>query len=241
MARVGVLEGPRTLSMSIPSYSGAYQTVAGGGTYDGWITRGNAANKQMGEGWTAVPSTFSLMYETYVDLSGYELDNLTFFPAEAGFQDPGLYNVLTSTGSAATDSLWVMDLMSQERLDKETLSKMLTDSLNEFNNAPGMMGSPVDYDLITMGNLRVMGNSLQVSAATNTPFIVQSASAFGSGSPVVVQKLWCYRFLYYPADAAGATMKIPASRFVLSGTAAKEKDLIYMQRLKNSYENQGSL
>tara|TARA_Y100000401_G_C8322947_1_gene226483 strand:+ start:949 stop:1659 length:711 start_codon:yes stop_codon:yes gene_type:complete len=235
MARAGALEGPRTLSAMVPSYLGKYGTVAGGAAYDGWQILGDAANKQQGNGWQAAGTT-GIYYETYMDLSGYELDDMTFFPAEAGFQDPGLYN-----GSVATKQMWVMDIISQQRLSATTLQNMLDGTLNNYNNAPGMMGSDVMYSELTMGNLRVLGNSLQVSTSTNQPFIVQSASPFGSGHPVVVQKLWCYRFIYYDATTLGDEMTIPASRFVLAGTAAKEKDNVYIQRLKNSYETQGSL
>lgn len=234
--RAGALEGPRTLSMMVPSYLGVYGTEGAGAAYDGWQVHGDAANRQQGNGWKGVPGTFSLYYETYMDLSGYELDDLTFFPVEAGFQDPGLYNA-----SDTTFNLWVMDIVSQQRLSATTISEMLTQTLNNYNNAPGMMASDIEYSEITMGNLRVMGSSLQSTSTAATPWIAQSASPFGSGDPIVVQKLWCYRFVYKETRNPGDTLTIPAARFILTGTAAKESDNVYIQRLKNSYETQGSV
>ena len=228
--RVGALTGPRTLTMMAPSYTGAWAV-------GGWNVTGDAATSQWGNGWQAVGTT-GIYYETYMDLSGYELDDLTFFPIEAGFQDPGLYSI-DYTG-ATPPNMWVMDIMSQQRLNPSTLVNMLNPLLNGYNNAPGMMGSNVEYSEITMGNLRVMGLSTQVRSAP-APMITQNASAFGSGDPVVVQKLWCYRFVLFETTTAGDTMKIPASRFVLVGNAQKESDLVYMQRLKNSYETQGAV
>ena len=63
---------------------------------------------------------------------------------------------------------------------------------------------------------------------------------FGSGSPCVVKKLWVYRIFYYVA-ADGKTLQIPASRMVLSGLVTKEKEMVYIQRLRRNYETQGSL
>ena len=224
-----VLEGPRTLTMI------GFYAETPTSEYTGWQIKGAPLLKQQGNGWTAVPNTKSLYFETYMDLSGYELDDLTFFPAEAGFQDPGLYN-----GSKADENIWVMDLMCQQRLPANTISTMLTDTLNEYNNAPAMMSSDVAFSELTMGNLRIFGSTLQTTSTTKTPFIVQSASAFGSGEPIVSQKLWCYRFVFYDAREEDS-LTIPASRFVLVGAAAKEDSLIYINRLKNTYENQGSV
>lgn len=229
-SRIGTLMGPRTLSMMVPSYYAAK-------TATGWPTKNDSSTSTWGKGWQST-STKGIYYETYMDLSGYELDDMTFFPIESGFQDPGLYSGVTAARPGP--NMWVMDIMSQERLDGNTLTKMLDNTLNEFNNAPGMMGSDINYHEITMGNLRVLGATTQVTSSTVLPFIVQNGSPFGSGEPIVVQKLWCYRFVHFDA-AAGDTLSVPASRFVLVGNAQKEADLVYMQRLKNSYENQGSV
>lgn len=227
-SRVGALMGPRTLTMMAPSYAGVK-------TATGWPTKIDSASSNWGNGWQA-EGLHDIYYETYMDLSGYELDDMTFFPIEAGFQDPGIYAGVTA-GTAP--NMWVMDVMSQQRLDGDTLSKMLTFTVNEFNNAPGMMGSDITYSEITMGNLRVLGETAQITSNLK-PYIVQNGSAFGSGEAIVTQKLWCYRFINFQA-ATDDTMYIPASRFVLVGNAQQESDLVYMQRLKNSYENQGSV
>ena len=134
----------------------------------------------------------------------------------------------------------VMDIMSQQRLDADTLSSFMTGTLNQYNNAPGMLGTPIDYHMITMGNLRVMYKSAQVTtSSTLIPFITQFSSPFGSGEPVVTQKLWCYRFVYY-AGRASETMEIPAARMILRGEVADEKEYVYIQRLRRSYEIQAN-
>jgi len=99
-----------------------------------------------------------------------------------------------------------------------------------------MGGSNIDFHQITMGNMRIMYKSNQVdTSSTLIPFITQFSAPFGSGGPIVTQKLWVYRFIYY-AGTANDTMEIPAARFIMKGLVTKEKKYQYIQRLKQSYE-----
>lgn len=221
MAKKGhPLEGQRSWRMMAPSYL-ADRGAAGWPDSNGWLSNGAS----------------SIVYETYIDLSGYEMEDLTLLPMEAALQDPGLYS-----GGRLTEPLWVMDVMSQVRLPASTLTDMLDQTNNNFNNAPGMMGQDDNFNLITMGTLRIMGNSTQTSAAAASapPWISQNVSTFGSGSPVTVQKLWCYRFVFLLGEEDDPIM-IPASRFLLNGLVTKEADLVYVNRLKRSYELQGAV
>jgi hypothetical protein len=213
----GPLEGARSWNQMIPSYSNQ-KGAAAWNDDGGWLSQG--AN--------------SLYFETYIDLAGYEREDLTLVPMEAAVQDPGLYS-----GGRLTDPLWVMDVISQVRLPANTITAMLTNGLNEYNNAPGMSGQTQDFNQITMGQLRIMGNSTltTATAATLPPWITQNNSAFGSGAPVTVQRLWVYRFVYLVA-AADSPLNIPASRILLRGMVTKESDLVYIQRLRRSYELQ---
>jgi len=221
------LQGVRNFHMMIPSYQGVHD-----GT--NWSTMGDKSlvPPLHGNGWQRYGES-TVYYEGYIDLSANELDDLTLMPIEVGLQDPGFY-----TESDGSLEMVVMDVMSQQRLDANTLSQFMTSNLNGFNNAPGMSGTDIDYHMITMGNLRIMYKSNQVtSTSLIIPFITQFASPFGSGEPVVTQKLWCYRFVYY-TGRLGETMEIPASRFILRGEVLDEKEYVYIQRLRKSYEIQ---
>ena len=214
------LEGSRSWNMMCPSY----QDTKGASLWNesnGW--RSGGAN--------------SLYYETYIDLSGFEMEDLTILPMETAVQDPGLYS-----GGRLTGALWVMDVVSQERLPRSTLENMLNIADNDYNNAPGMMGQPQEFTNITMGQLRIMGNTAQIATTGQTlpPWISQSLSTFGSGAPVAVQKLWVYRFVLLQASE-NDPLNIPASRILLRGMVTKESDLVYIQRLRRSYELQGAL
>jgi hypothetical protein len=214
------LEGSRSWRMMAPSYFGE-RGAAGWPDSNGWLANGAS----------------SIMYETYIDLSGYEMEDLTLLPMEAALQDPGLYSA-----GRLTEPMWVMDVMSQVRLSAATLTNMLNPAINDFNNAPGMMAQDDNFNLITMGTLRIMGNSTgtTASAAALPPWIPQNVSTFGSGEPITVQKLWCYRFVFLLA-AEDDPIVIPASRFLLNGVVTKESDLVYINRLRRDYELQGAV
>ena len=214
------LEGSRSWNMMCPSYTNV---------------KGAAAWNE-GNGWKANGAN-SLYYETYIDLSGFEREDLTILPMETAVQDPGLYS-----GGRLTSALWVMDVISEQRLSAATLTNMLDITNNDYNNAPGMMGQSQEFQQITMGQLRIMGPTTQVTTTGQTvpPWISQSLSTFGSGAPVTVQKLWVYRFVLLEA-AATDPLNIPASRILLRGMVTKETDLVYIQRLRRAYELQGAL
>ena len=68
-----VLEGSRSWNMMIPSYQNQKGAAA-------W----NEAN-----GWKANGAN-SLYYETYIDMSGFEREDLTIMQLQTAVQDPGL-------------------------------------------------------------------------------------------------------------------------------------------------------
>lgn len=205
------LKGYRELTQMIPEYIGTMgaATLAG---YKGWIP--NVANPLV-------------VYETYFDLTGYELDDLTMMPIAATVQDPGIYSC-----SAATTPLHVFDIISQEKIEGgEVWNQILVD------NAPGMLESENNFEQITFGNYRLfLGQATFTNPAGLTVFLPATQSQFGSGDAVSVQKLFCYRVILAPGAAEGTSLRIPASRFLLQANIIKESERVYLQRLKRSYE-----
>lgn len=218
MGETGALTGPRSLSVEIPEYKETYTTVFP--LYKGWFNSG---------------LTNCIAYETYLDLSGYELDDLTMVPTGGLLQDPGRYSYTPATpGTPVENDFEVLDIVSQERLDLTNIDGDLT-----LLNVPGMLTSVNNFSQITIGQYRAL--VVPTTQATTLDLMqVVSAGSFGSADPVVVQKLWVYRIVRVNGTkAAGDILAIPASRFIVNGTIIKEKDLVYMQRLKRSYELQG--
>lgn len=204
------LEGPRRLTQEIPPYQGEY-------TASDLFPDAN--------GWTASGLNNFLSYETYFDLSGYELDDITFVPTGVLLQDAGRY-----LASNATLDYEVLDIVSQERLTASEINAGLL-----AGGVPGMSNTTQDFTQIIAGNYRLM-TQLTTTAAANILLTVDGGS-FGSGEPTAAAKVWVYRCIRINGSKVLAdSLIIPASRFIMNGTAIQEEDIPYLMRLKRSYE-----
>ena len=202
------LEGPRRLTKEIPSFQSVYTTEFP--PMNGWYNDG---------------LTNLIAYESYFDLSGYELDDMTFVATGVLLQDPGRY-----LANNAVLDYEVLDIVSQERLSLTDINTQLT-----LGNVPGMAGTTEDFTQIIAGNYRLM--TQQTTTVAADLLLTINGGSFGSGEPTAAAKLWIYRIVRINGlKGAGDTLDIPASRFVMSGSAIKEDELPYMMRLKRSYE-----
>lgn len=207
------LTGPRVLTKGIEEYTGTYVDGSGFPAYKNWK-----------------PSTsgFSLMHESYFDLSGYARDYLTLVPSGVNLQDGGYY---VTTGSSPLTGMFVIDIVSQERLTHDDVeTQWLT-----LYNLSGQPETEQDFEQIVYGKFRWLAPTLNNTYVNGlTPM---SQGLFGSSSPTTVQKLWCYRFLIYTTqDATGDAIACNATRFLLGATVIKEDDLPFLMRQKRSYE-----
>jgi hypothetical protein len=209
------LTGPRQLTQMIPEYKGTF----GASEFPGY------------KGWIPSAASSLVYYETYFDLSGYALDDLTALPIAAMLQDPGIYS--------CTDQrvpMQILDIISQERLDPGDVFTNVT----TLNNVLGMLTTTNNFEQITFGNYRLFLSTLEYThPITLSTYVYTAATAmqFGSGDPATVEKLYCYRFIITDGATTDTTiLDIPASRFILNVNVIDEPDLEYIMRLKRSYE-----
>lgn len=205
------LTGPRIMTKDVPSSI---------------VTRDNASNKWVPtDGWK--PMASGVYYETYFDLSGYTLDDMTTLPNLLQLQDSNAY-FLTNPFS---DSLvTVLDILSEEPLDPETVSNLAANG-----DYPSTPGSTTNYHQILMCNVR--GMTTQTEFGSVTLLRAAYGGSYGSAGPTTVSKLWCYRIIRIAGtDLNNQILAVPATRFVLAATIVKEAELPYLMRLKRSYE-----
>jgi len=164
-----------------------------------------------------------------IDLGGLELAKETFFPVGSTIQDPGIYGNTSET----TPAMAVIDMITDKLIDP---SEVIDFAYLYSNNGSmyGMLGNADDESTIVMGSYRFMtGNSnLTYAAMMRT----EVSTSFSSGEPTPAAKLYCYRIIQPWVDGDTTTISIPAARFYLTGVRDKEDDLVYMMRLKRSYE-----
>ena len=170
--------------------------------------------------------------ETYFDLSGYELDDLTLVPKLIQLQDGMPY--LSGGGAGGLTALDVFDVVSQERLNPTAFSAYAA-----YGDYPSSPGSTDDWSQILFCNTRFMVPSAEFSFADL--LVPATRGSFGSSEPTAVQKLWLYRIVIFRGvnSEAPQTLFVPATRFVLGAEIIDEPELEYMMRLKRSYELQG--
>ena len=211
------LTGRRSLSTMVPSFTNSP-------TLTNWVGD---------NGWDALEvASLGIYYETYFDLSGYELTDLTLVPEQISLQDPGYYSY-TSITPDPENGLMVLDIVSQERLDPYQAAL----EMKARNVAPGMTGSPYDSTSILYGTYRFMAKDTTYTNIGNINSVVNRGS-FGTGEATAAAKLWVYRIVI-PLNTVpdpAMILSIPASRFNLLGTVIEETELPYLMRLKRSYE-----
>lgn len=213
------LTGERTLHMAIPEYTATTNASDLWPSYKGW----NGTYLEAGG------TNQLIMYETYFDLSGYAMDDLTLIPMGGLVQAPGM----TKAALTADGPIQVLDIISQQRLDGD---EVFTSVQN--NNVPGMMMGPGDYQRIAFGQFRgMLGQATFTNPTGEKVYSTVHLDSFGSGEAVGVQKLWVYRFFITPGARVGNTITIPASRFILNAIIIKQEDKPYLTTLARSYSS----
>jgi hypothetical protein len=171
-----------------------------------------------------------LYHETQIDLSGYAAESLTYFPEAVGIQDPGTYLARGGPGSTYT-ALQVLDIITSVPMNIEEIADAQINVVG-----PGMLGSTREAETILMGQFRFFTPNTFLTYPNYVQ--LERSQTFGSGDPTAADKLFCYRIVSVISDdlGDGALAVIPAARQILNGYMDEETELVYMQRLKRSYE-----
>jgi len=210
------MEGERRLSADHPALDATFDGANWVGT-DGWEVLDAAATR--------------FVHETSIDLSGYSRERLTFFTQSIGLQDPGIY-VFQPPAASTYNAVQVLDIVTSVPLDANRVANLAAQGVS-----PGMIGSTVNFETLIFGMYRFFTSN------TNIPYPayqqLERSQRFDSGEPSASDRLYCYRivslFASGPFDPT-TYVKIPAARQLIGGAFGAETELVYMQRLKRSYE-----
>ena len=221
------LKGPRQM---VVQFESAGMTFTAGNIQQ-W-----SPNPQLNVGswsnWLQIENKLPGFYnESYLDLSGYERDDLTTVIRSVRVQDPGVY-----LSEDQEQVFCVYDLLTTERLTQLDLQQIANNNRDNRQQAPGFPEGPLDRDQIIFGLYRFFSHN---STNVGLPELMLNARTvrFGSGEPTTVQKLWAYRIVIYldsPNDATDCI--IPPCNFVVNTQIIEESEIPYLMRLKRSYE-----
>lgn len=173
------------------------------------------------------------VYRSYIDLSGWTKQDLTTFTTGIDIQKDRIpLAVIAAPGSCPI--IWEFDIISTRKIrDNELINLVVA-------NPPGFHGSTVDLMSV------IYGEQVTYAANSNIPgtYIKTSAGTWGSGNPTASEKLhWTRIYITTfssPEDKSGAFNAF-ATNLVVQATTMEEKDLVYIERLRRSYELQGEL
>jgi hypothetical protein len=222
------LTGPRTLTTQFEM--GAMRWTGGSASTATFVPTTSTPVGSF-SGWSNIVGLPVIYNETYLDLSGYELDDLTLVPMDVKVQDPGVH-LYTGTGHV----FCIYDILSQERLTEADIDLLGENNRTNRQMGPGMPQGPLDRSQVVFGLYRFFTNNV---SQTGMPQLMLNSRTvrFGSGQPTTVQKLWAYRIVIFAdSPTANDEVTIPAATFVLNAQIVQEDTLPYMMRLKRSYE-----
>jgi len=210
---------PHQLTKQVPG-TDITITVAEGSGFLETVTADN--------GWEGFPQGIgsgAAVHRTYVDLAGWTLEELTTFVQGVDIQKMRS-PVGSSTGATADFPLiWEYDLLTTRRIQLEELVF--------FPTVPGFLGGPSTLDLMEV----VYGQSRSYALNAQVPgtYITTDTATFGTGDAVATDKLHWTRFIVFSIAGNPGNLEVYPVNLIVSAVTAKEKDLVWMERLRRSY------
>lgn len=185
-------------------------------------------------GWEVISSDANALiiaFRSYIDLAGWTRQDLTTFTQGVDIQKQSLpLAALTNTQS---DRVHEYDFLT---------TRILTDAELTYTGGfslPGFASSTCDLMEVVYGERMAYASNTQIEPVHQ--YIQVGGETFGSGNPTAMDKLHWTRLyvIHYPFDSDGIILQ-PAN-LVVQAMTVKEKDLVWMERLRRSYVLQGEL
>jgi len=186
---------------------------------------------QNGGGWEVIRESANILvvaYRTYIDLAGWSRQDLTTFTQGIDIQKQHTpQRSLTATGMVTADGY---DYITTRRLTNEEIDLDNTAGAAD-NNLPGFIGSSVDLMEV------IYGERMQyaVNQTVGFSYVQVSGETFGSGNPTAMDKMHWTRVFYIFAPVNLDGLGIFPTNLVVQAMTVKEKDLVWMERLRRSY------
>ena len=178
------------------------------------------------EGWEQIPQqnlalgVAVVANRQYVDLSGYAMNDLTTFIQSVDIQK--------SRDPLGTNQqlVWVYDFLTTRRITTAELSNFTAGEI------PGYLESTLDLMEMIYGEHQ----TLAVNANIPGTFITTMADTLGSGNATASDRLhWTRVYVMAPQAVGVATLSIYSTNLVSQAITGKEKDLVYIERLRRAY------
>jgi hypothetical protein len=199
----------------IATVDGGSLPLTGVSATNGWYAQNIAAAL----GW----ATYTL--REYIDLSGWSEQDLTTFTQGVDVQKSQLPGLASNILEIVEFDLLTTRRLTDDECGIQFLNPMTT---------PGFLGSTLDLMELIYGEQRTYVENQQIDGT----FITTNTETYGSGNPTAMDKLHWTR-IYLVKYVTGSTVTTQPTNLVVQAITSKEKDLVWMERLRRSYELQG--
>jgi len=178
-----------------------------------------------GGGWTLIPGSGNMYYETYFDLAGMTEQEKTLFFTGATTQNA---NPVISNPATVGNNVHIWDIMATKPL---TETDLLFVAIYGNTASPGVV---LTFDQTVYLRNRVMNTDIDNAAAS--VMIPIFDEQLGSLEATASDRVYCYRLV--SITGADAAYTIYPVRYILRAEAKEEPEYEYLMRLKRSYELQ---
>jgi hypothetical protein len=193
-----------------------------------------------GEGWEVIWNTFPYMVNRqYIDLSGWSRDQLTTFIQGVDFQHSRRPR---STTIGVLEVTMVDILSTRELTDHELTNWGLVVAPGVSEDLPGFMDSTVDLMQVIYGERTTMVSSNTMAPGlAGSVYVTLGGETFGSGNPTAMNRLHWTRVIWANGAGPTETLSIGGTNLIVTALTVEEKDLVWIERLRRSYVQQGEI
>lgn len=185
----------------------------------------------VGTGWEILTDPTATVHHavnrSYIDLAGWSREQLTTFTTGIDIQ-----NELVANYVGVVPNLWIIDYISTRRLTDTELTRFGTNA-----SLPGFAENTGDLMEIIYGRTQ----QLSVNAQISLTYVQVSGSTFGSGNPTAMNRMHWTRHVITPGAAEDSHAIIYPANLIVQALTVEEKDLVWIERLRRSYVQQGEI
>jgi hypothetical protein len=161
------------------------------------------------------------VWRSYYDTSGFDVQDLTFFPTKSQVQD---------TGGFLSDfvSSLLLEIISVKPITDEDIVMI---SEHGYSNPPGSFASHHDLQDIIYARWRIFTIS-----ATESYNVISQQGTYGLNTPTGRDRIYVTR-IFQSSMADNQYAILPSTAFVLGGVTDDEKSLVHLERLRRNYDH----
>jgi len=184
-----------------------------------------------GSGWqviTGPTGQTAFANRTYLDLSGWTLEQLTTFVQGVDIQKGRLPQLVPGTPYPAPGVNMLMEI------DLLTTRKVTDLELADFDSLPGFAASTMDLMQVIYAERTTYASNINIPGAV----VKLDYETWGSGNPCATDKLHWSRCLLMGGAVSGDYSIVYPTNLVVQAVTAEEEDLVWIERLRRSFELQ---